>query len=78
MVANAVSPGILDRTAPLTALLVVQASTVGTLRMGLARVGAVLTGVLVAVAVRVAGHRGAKGARPMAYALARKVAGSAG
>ncbi len=51
LVANAVSPGILDLTAPLTALLVVQASTVGTLRMGLARVGAVLTGVLVAVAV---------------------------
>ena len=49
LVANAVSPGILDLTAPLTALLVVQASTVGTLRMGLVRVGAVLTGVLVAV-----------------------------
>ena len=49
VVANAVFPGILDLTAPLTALLVVQASTVGTLRMGLVRVGAVLTGVLVAV-----------------------------
>ncbi len=49
LAANAVSPGILDLTAPLTALLVVQASTVGTLRMGLVRVGAVLTGVLVAV-----------------------------
>jgi uncharacterized membrane protein YccC len=49
LVANAVSPGIVDLTAPLTALLVVQASTVGTLRMGLVRVGAVLTGVLVAV-----------------------------
>jgi len=48
-VANAVSPGIRDLTAPLTALLVVQASTVGTLQMGLVRVGAVLTGVLVAV-----------------------------
>ena len=48
-VANAVSPGVVDLTAPLTALLVVQASTVGTLRMGLVRVGAVLTGVLVAV-----------------------------
>jgi len=35
----------------LTALLVVQASTVGTLRMGFVRVGAVLTGVLVAVGV---------------------------
>ena len=51
LVANAYSPGILDLTAPLTALLVVQASTVGTLRMGLVRVGAVLTGVLVAVGV---------------------------
>jgi hypothetical protein len=49
VVADAVYPGILDLTAPLTALLVVQASTVGTLRMGLVRVGAVLTGVLVAV-----------------------------
>ena len=51
VIANAVSPGILDLTAPLTALLVVQASTVGTLQMGLVRVGAVLTGVLVAVGV---------------------------
>lgn len=51
LVANAVSPGILDLTAPLTALLVVQASTVGTLRTGLVRVGAVLTGVLVSVAL---------------------------
>ena len=50
IVADTVFPGILDLTAPLTALLVVQASTVGTLRMGLVRVGAVLTGVLVAVA----------------------------
>ncbi|WP_207455797.1 FUSC family protein [Herbiconiux sp. SYSU D00978] len=51
VVADAFFPGILDLTAPLTALLVVQASTVGTLLMGLVRVGAVLTGVLVAVAV---------------------------
>lgn len=51
LVANALSPGIRDLTAPLTALLVVQASTVGTLLMGLVRVGAVLTGVLVAVGV---------------------------
>src|SRR3954466_12486065 len=51
LVANSVSPGILDLTAPLTALLVVQASTVGTLLMGLVRVGAVLTGVLVAVGI---------------------------
>jgi uncharacterized membrane protein YgaE (UPF0421/DUF939 family) len=46
--------GAVDLTAPLTALLVVQASTVGTLRMGLVRVGAVLTGVVVAVAVAAA------------------------
>ena len=46
--------GAVDLTAPLTALLVVQASTVGTLRMGLVRVGAVLTGVLVAVTVAAA------------------------
>jgi Aromatic acid exporter family member 1 len=51
VVANAISPGTVDLTAPLTALLVVQASTVGTLQMGLVRVGAVLTGVLVAVGV---------------------------
>lgn len=49
LVATRLSPGVVDLTAPLTALLVVQASTVGTLRMGLVRVGAVLTGVLVAV-----------------------------
>ena len=51
VVADTVFPGILDLTAPLTALLVVQASTVGTLLMGVVRVGAVLTGVLVAIAV---------------------------
>lgn len=51
IIADALSPGLLDLTAPLTALLVVQASTVGTLQMGLVRVGAVLTGVLVAVGV---------------------------
>jgi hypothetical protein len=49
LVADTLAPGILDLTAPLTALLVVQASTMGTLQMGLVRVGAVLTGVLVAV-----------------------------
>ena len=42
---------VLDLTAPLTALLVVQASTVSTLRHGVVRVGAVLTGVLVAIGV---------------------------
>lgn len=46
--------GAVDVTAPLTALLVVQASTVGTLRMGLVRVVAVLVGVLVAVGVAAA------------------------
>lgn len=46
--------GAIDLTAPLTALLVVQASTVGTLRMGLVRVGAVLVGVVVAVSVAAA------------------------
>lgn len=51
VVADLVAPGIFDLTAPLTALLVVQASTVGTLLMGLVRVGAVLTGVVVAVVV---------------------------
>lgn len=43
-------PHVTDLTAPLTALLVVQASTVSTLRMGMIRVGAVVTGVLIAVA----------------------------
>jgi uncharacterized membrane protein YccC len=51
LVADALFPGILDLTAPLTALLVVQASTVGTLLMGVVRVGAVLTGVLIAVGI---------------------------
>lgn len=51
IVADTLFPGILDLTAPLTALLVVQASTVGTLLMGVVRVGAVLTGVLVAVGI---------------------------
>jgi hypothetical protein len=39
-----------DLTSPLTALLVVQATAYSSLRMGLLRVAAVLTGVLVAVA----------------------------
>jgi uncharacterized membrane protein YccC len=49
LVADRLSPGILDLTAPLTAVLIVQASTVGTVQMSLVRVAAVLTGVLVAV-----------------------------
>ncbi|SDT29613.1 FUSC family protein [Microlunatus soli] len=40
--------GPIDLTGPLTAMLVVQASAVGTFRMGLVRVGAVLSGVLIA------------------------------
>lgn len=41
--------GAVDLTGALTALLVVQASAYSTLKMGLVRVGAVLTGVLVAI-----------------------------
>ena len=44
-------PGPVDLTGALTALLVVQASAAASLRMGVVRVGAVLTGVLVAVAL---------------------------
>lgn len=40
--------GAVDLTGPLTALLVLQASAFSTLKMGIIRVGAVLTGVLVA------------------------------
>lgn len=50
-VTNAFNQGSGSLTAALTALLVVQASTVGTLQTGLVRVGAVLTGVLVAVGI---------------------------
>ena len=45
----ALTDGAIDLTGALTALLVVQASAVSTLKMGLVRVGAVLSGVLVAV-----------------------------
>ena len=41
--------GAVDLTGALTALLVVQASAVSTLKMGVVRVGAVLSGVLVAI-----------------------------
>ncbi|QGN31878.1 aromatic acid exporter family protein [Microlunatus sp. Gsoil 973] len=41
--------GPVDLTGPLTALLVLQASTLSTLRMGVVRVGAVLCGVLIAI-----------------------------
>lgn len=47
----ALTDGAVDLTGALTALLVVQASAVSTLKMGLVRVGAVLSGVLVAVAL---------------------------
>ncbi len=43
--------GAIDLTGALTALLVVQASAYSTVQMGIVRVGAVLTGVLVAVAL---------------------------
>ncbi len=43
-----VTEGAIDLTGPLTALLVVQASAYSTLKMGAVRVGAVLSGVLVA------------------------------
>ena len=45
------SNGAVDLTGPLTALLVLQASALSTLKMGLVRVGAVLGGVLIATAL---------------------------
>jgi hypothetical protein len=51
LIARQVTGISLDLTAPLTALLVVQASAYSPVRMGFLRVGAVLTGVLVAVGV---------------------------
>ncbi|WP_432497140.1 FUSC family protein [Kineococcus gypseus] len=47
----ALTSGPVDLTGALTALLVLQASATSSLRMGVVRVGAVLTGVLVAVAL---------------------------
>ena len=41
--------GAIDLTGPLTALLVMQASAFSTLKMGAVRVGAVLSGVFVAI-----------------------------
>lgn len=49
VIARLVTGSALDLTSALTALLVLQASTYSTVRMGLLRVGAVLAGVLVAV-----------------------------
>ena len=48
LISGVVTPGGLDLTGPLTALLVVQATAFSTLRMGAVRVGAVLSGILVA------------------------------
>lgn len=48
LITLAVTDGAIDLTGPLTALLVMQASAYSTLRMGAVRVGAVLSGVLVA------------------------------
>ncbi len=45
----ALSNGEVDLTGPLTALLVLQASALSTLKMGLVRVGAVFGGVLIAI-----------------------------
>lgn len=50
VIAVQLNPGS-DLTAPLTALLVVQASLVQSVRSGIGRVGAVLTGVLVAIGI---------------------------
>lgn len=49
LLAQAITPGNTDLTGPLTALLVVQATATSSLRNGLGRVAAVLTGVLVAI-----------------------------
>jgi hypothetical protein len=51
LLALALTDGPVDLTGPLTALLVVQASAFSTIKMGLVRVGAVLSGVLIATAL---------------------------
>ncbi|GGB92162.1 FUSC family protein [Cellulomonas carbonis] len=51
LISMALTDGVIDLTGPLTALLVVQASAFSTIRMGAVRVGAVLSGVLVATAL---------------------------
>jgi hypothetical protein len=48
LISSLLTPGALDLTGPLTALLVVQASAFSTIKMGAVRVGAVLSGILVA------------------------------
>ena len=49
LISLVLTSGALDLTGPLTALLVVQASAYSTIKMGAVRVGAVLSGVLVAI-----------------------------
>jgi hypothetical protein len=49
LLTSVLTEGAIDLTGPLTALLVLQASAVSTLKMGVVRVGAVLSGVLVAI-----------------------------
>ncbi len=51
IITRLLEPGSRDLTGALTALLVVQASSIGTLKMGWLRVLAVLTGVLVSVGI---------------------------
>jgi hypothetical protein len=48
LISLVLTEGALDLTGPLTALLVVQASAFSTIKMGAVRVGAVLSGILVA------------------------------
>ena len=48
VLSQVVTPGTPDLTGPLTALLVVQATAFSTIKMGAVRVGAVLSGILVA------------------------------
>ncbi|KUG56868.1 hypothetical protein AVL62_12115 [Serinicoccus chungangensis] len=52
-ITRAVTVGPIDLTCSLTAILVTQASATGSLRMGMVRVGAVLTGIGVALVVSI-------------------------
>lgn len=52
-ITRAVTVGPIDLTCALTAILVTQASATGSLRMGVVRVGAVLTGIAVALVVSI-------------------------
>ncbi|WP_151525988.1 FUSC family protein [Serinicoccus kebangsaanensis] len=53
VITRAVTVGPIDLTCSLTAILVTQASATGSLRMGMVRVGAVLTGIGVALVVSI-------------------------